>query len=163
MRSLCAFLIACILLPASANKPGAHVIAAADDPLVVLVNKIFTEANRQRRLHGVSQLEWSDSVAKEARRHSMNMMERGFFAHRDPVRGLLGARLHADKVNWSRCGENIFREHGMDDPADAAIEGWMRSPSHIQSLLDPLFTHTGVGIAISPDTEYFITQEFIRY
>jgi uncharacterized protein YkwD len=50
----------------------------------------------------------------------------------------------------------------MDDPADAAIEGWMKSPPHRRSLLDPLFTQTGVGIAISPDTEYFITQEFIR-
>lgn len=159
---MCALLIACALLPARANKPAAHLNVAVDDPLHVLVNEIFTLANRQRRLHGVPQLEWNDSVAEEARRHSMNMMDRGFFSHRDPVRGPVGARLHAAKVNWSRCGENIFREHGMDDPADAAIEGWMRSPSHLQSLLDPQFTHTGIGIAISPDTEYYITQEFIH-
>ena len=38
----------------------------------------------------------------------------------------------------------------------------MKNDSHRESLLDPLFTQTGVGIAISPDTEYFITQEFIR-
>lgn len=159
MRRLCALLIACILLPADVNKP---VAATADDPLRVLAHKIFTLANRQRRLHGVHQLEWNDRVADQARQHSLNMMERGFFSHSDPVRGPLGARLHAARVNWSRCGENIFRERGMDDPADAAIEGWMKSPSHRQSLLDPLFTQTGVGIAISPDTEYFITQEFIR-
>jgi uncharacterized protein YkwD len=85
-----------------------------------------------------------------------------FFAHSDPVRGPLGARLHAAKIGWSRCAENIFREQGMDDPADAAIDGWMSSPPHRRSVLDPQFTHTGVGIAISPDTEYFITQEFIR-
>jgi uncharacterized protein YkwD len=90
------------------------------------------------------------------------MMDHGFFAHSDPVRGPLGARLRAAKIDWSRCGENIFREQGMDDPADAAVEGWMRSSTHRGSLLDPLFTQTGVGIAISPDTEYFITQEFIR-
>jgi len=159
LRSLCSLLIACVLLPAGADAPGA---AAAGDPLRVLAQKIFTLANRQRRLHGVHQLEWNETVAGEARRHSMNMMERGFFSHSDPVRGPLGARLRAAKVGWSRCGENIFRERGMDDPADAAIEGWMRSPAHRQSLLDPLFTQTGVGIAISPDTEYFITQEFIH-
>jgi uncharacterized protein YkwD len=159
LRSLCALLIACVLLPAGADAP---VAAAAGDPLRVLAQKIFTLANRQRRLHGVHQLEWNETVAEEARRHSMNMMERGFFSHSDPVRGPLGARLRAAKVGWSRCGENIFREQGMDDPADAAIEGWMRSPAHRQSLFDPLFTQTGVGIAISPDTEYFITQEFIH-
>jgi uncharacterized protein YkwD len=162
VRSLGALLIASVLLPAGANAPVTPVAAAADDPLQALAHKIFSLANRQRRLHGVRPLEWNDTVAQEARRHSMNMMERGFFSHTDPARGPLGARLHAARAGWSRCGENIFREQGMDDPADAAIEGWMRSPAHRQGLLDPLFTQTGVGIAISPDTEYFITQEFIH-
>ena len=93
----------------------------------------------------------------------MSMMEGGFFSHTDPVRGALAARLRAAGVPWSRCGENIFREHGAEDPADDAVERWMKNDAHRQSLLDPLFTHTGIGIAISPDTEYFITQEFIRH
>lgn len=160
MRSLGALLIVWALLPSNVNQPG--LAGAADDPLGVLAHKIFTLANRQRSLHGLHQLKWNDAVAEQARQHSLNMMERGFFAHSDPVRGPLGARLHAAKIGWSRCGENIFREQGMDDPADAAIEGWMKSPPHRRSLLDPLFTQTGVGIAISPDTEYFITEEFIR-
>jgi uncharacterized protein YkwD len=160
VRSLGALLIVWALLPAGVNKSEA--LAVADDPLGILAHKVFTLANRQRRLHGLHQLEWKDAIAEEARRHSLNMMERGFFAHSDPVRGPLGARLHAVKIDWLRCGENIFREQGMDDPADAAVEGWMKSLSHRQSLLDPLFTQTGAGIAISPDTEYYVTQEFIR-
>ena len=162
MRSLRVLLIACILLPASANKPAAHIVAATDDPLYALAHKIFTLANRQRLLHGVHELAWSDTVAAQAREQSMNMMDRGFFSHTDPVRGVLAARLSAAGIPWSRCGENIFREHGADDPTDEAVERWMKNDSHRQSLLDPLFTHTGVGIAISPDTEYFITQQFIR-
>jgi uncharacterized protein YkwD len=162
MRSLCALFVACILLPAGANKPGASVMAAADDPLGSLTRKVLALANRQRRLHGVHELAWSDAVAAQAREHSINMIERGFFSHTDPVRGVLSARLRSAGIPWSRCGENIFREHGADDPAEDAVEGWMKNPSHRQSLLDPLFTHTGVGIAISPDTEYFITQQFIR-
>ena len=160
MRWLGAFLIVWALLPDGVNQSEA--LAAADDPLRALAHKVFTLANRQRSLHGLHQLKWNDAVAEQARRHSLNMMERGFFAHSDPVRGPLGARLHAAKIDWLRCGENIFREHGMEDPADAAVEGWMKSPPHRGSLLDPLFTQTGVGIAISPDTEYFITEEFIR-
>lgn len=162
MRSLCAFLMAWVLLPAGVNQPEAFAAPAANDPLGALAHKVFTLANRQRRLHGLRQLEWNDAVAEQARQHSLRMMDHGFFAHSDPVRGPLGARLRAAKIDWSRCGENIFREQGMDDPADAAVEGWMRSSTHRGSLLDPLFTQTGVGIAISPDTEYFITQEFIR-
>jgi uncharacterized protein YkwD len=154
--------MAWVLLPAGVNQPEALAAPAANDPLGALAHQVFALANRQRRLHGLRQLEWNDAVAEQARQHSLHMMERGFFAHSDPVRGPLGARLRAAKIDWSRCGENIFREQGMDDPADAAVEGWMRSSMHRGSLLDPLFTQTGVGIAISPDTEYFITQEFIR-
>jgi uncharacterized protein YkwD len=145
--------------PASRYAPAA---AAAEDPLERLNRKVFALANRQRRLHGLHDLAWNDVLAKQARVQSTNMMERGFFAHDDPVRGGLPARLHAAGIPWIRCGENIFREQGLDDPPDAAVDGWMKSPAHRESLLDPLFTQTGVGIAISPDTEYFITQIFIR-
>jgi len=147
--------IALVLLPAGPS-------AATDDPLLPLARKVFSLANRQRQLHGLTPLQWNKALAEQARLQSTSMMERGFFGHVDPVRGPLSARLNATGVRWSRCGENIFREHGMDDPADEAVEGWMKSPAHRSSLLDPLFTETGVGIAISPETEYYITQEFIR-
>ncbi|MBZ5594656.1 MAG: CAP domain-containing protein [Acidobacteriia bacterium] len=163
MRLCCVLLLALVLLLAGWHRPAAsRPRADEDDPLGPLARKVFALANRQRRLHGVHELEWSEALAEPARRHSMDMMRSGFFSHTDLAGSTPGLRLRAASISWSRCGENIFREHGMDDPADAAIEGWMRSPSHRQSLLDPLFTQTGVGIAISPDTDYFITQELIR-
>ena len=142
--------------------PAVLAAAPADDPLGRLARKVFDLANRQRRLHGVRPLEWSNALAEQARLQSTNMMERGFFSHTDPVRGKLAARLTAAGIRWSRCGENIFREKGLDDPADAAVDGWMKSPAHREGLLDPLFTHAGVGIAVSPDTEYFVTETFVR-
>lgn len=164
MRRL--LIIALVLLPIGGGgaplRPIGLSSAAADDPLLPLARKVFDLVNRQRRLHGVTPFEWNNALAEQARLHSASMMERGFFAHVDPVRGPLAARLNAAGVRWSRCGENIFREQGMDDPAYEAVEGWMKSPAHRSSLLDPLFTATGVGIAISPTTEYFITQVFIR-
>ena len=136
--------------------------STAPDPLRALTRKVFDKVNRQRRLHGFHELAWSDEVAAQARLQSSNMMERGFFSHADPMRGNLASRLNGAGIRWSRCGENIFREQGMDEPTDEAVEGWMRSPAHRASILDPLFTQTGVGIAISANTEYFITQIFVR-
>ena len=150
------FLVAGWTHPAA---PGPGVTSA--DPLGALARKIFDLSNRQRRLRGVRELEWSDLLAVQARRHSMDMMQNGFFSHKGRTGATLAMRLRGAGIRWSRCGENIFREKGMDDPADATIEGWMKSPSHRHSLLDPLFAQTGVGIAISPDTEYFVTQDFI--
>ena len=147
----------------SSTQPASYRAAPGStrDPLAAMARKIFDKANRQRRLHAVGQLEWNDAVAGQARIASMRMMDGGFFSHVNPERGALAKRLNAAAIRWTLCGENIFREHGMEDPADAAIEGWMKSPAHRQSLLEPAFTQTGVGIAISPDTEYFITQIFI--
>jgi uncharacterized protein YkwD len=136
--------------------------AAGEDPLRALNRKVFDKVNRQRRLHGLRELAWDEAVAGQARLQSSRMMDRGFFSHSDPLFGGLGVRLNAAGVSWNRCGENIFREKGMEDPPDEAVEGWMKSPSHRESILDPLYTQSGVGIAISPDTEYFITQIFIR-
>ncbi len=135
---------------------------AAPDPLRAITRKVFDKVNRQRRLHGLLELTWNDAVAAQARLQSTNMMERGFFSHVDPLHGSLASRLNRAGIGWHRCGENIFREQSLEEPADEAVEGWMRSPAHRASILDPLFTQTGVGIAISADTEYFITQIFIR-
>jgi uncharacterized protein YkwD len=144
------------------SPPPAAPAVAAEDPLRSLELQVLSSVNRQRQLHRIRMLEWRDDVAEQARLHSKNMMERGFFSHVDPVRGPLAQRLNAAHIRWVRCGENIFREKGLDDPVNAAVDGWMRSPAHREIMLDPRFTHTGVGIAISPDTEYFITQIFIR-
>jgi len=127
-----------------------------------LEKQVIAEANRQRALHGVPELKWDDAVADQARSHSINMMQRGFFSHIDPERGALAARLDGAGIGWTRCGENIYQEKGLDDPVQSAVEGWMNSPQHRKNLLDPLFTLSGVGIAISPDTDYFITQIFIH-
>ncbi|HKW97820.1 MAG TPA: CAP domain-containing protein [Bryobacteraceae bacterium] len=135
---------------------------APDDPLRSLALKVFEGVNRERSLHRLPKLKWSDALAEQARLESTNMMERGFFSHTDPVRGPLAERLNAAGIRWSRCSENIFREQGMDDPAESAVEGWMKSPPHREGLLDSLVTETGVGIAVSPDTEYFITQIFLH-
>ena len=135
---------------------------AAPDPLRALTRRVFEKVNRQRRLHGLRELAWNDAVAAQARLQSSNMMERGFFSHADPLRGSLASRLSAAGISWNRCGENIFREKGLDEPDDEAVEGWMKSSAHRTSILDPLFTQTGVGIAISADREYFITQIFVR-
>jgi uncharacterized protein YkwD len=135
---------------------------AADDPLRPLAQKVLAAANRERRAHGAGELVWDDALADQARRQSTNMMERGFFSHLDPVRGPLAIRLSASGIRWVLCAENLFRERGLDDPPEAAVDGWMKSPAHRAAMLGPSFTHSGVGIAISPDTEYFITEIFVR-
>lgn len=53
-------------------------------------------------------------------------------------------------VNARAMGENIAG--GQATPEDA-VRDWMNSPSHRESILDPRFKRTGVGVAFT-DSEY---------
>ncbi len=134
--------------------------AAAPD-LRKIERRVFDLVNQERRRAGVPPLQWDDALAAEARRHSYNMMARWFFSHEDPIRGALNKRLKSANLPWGRCAENIFSEQGYADPAEMAVQGWLKSPGHRANMLDPRLTHTGIGAAQRSDATIYITQDFI--
>ncbi len=142
---------------------GAAVLVrgAPDADMRAMEQEIFRRVNEQRRREGVPELAWNEDLAKEARRHSYNMVARWFFAHEDPARGSLSRRLRASRISWRRCAENLFTEKGYPDLAQKAVEGWWNSPGHRTNMLDRRLTRTGIGIAVRVDDTFFVTQEFI--
>jgi uncharacterized protein YkwD len=124
--------------------------------------RIFTGVNQLREERGLAQLEWSDEIARCARQQSGRKVELRFEGHNDPERGSVAQRLRAAGIEWSRCGENIFMEKGWDDPVNFAIVFWWYSAGHQANMLDPNFTHTGVGLAQGADEAWFATQIFTK-
>lgn len=123
----------------------------------------FELINSERSHAGLPQLHWSDKVADVARYHSNNMAERNFFSHQ----GLDGAFVdeRAAKLNmgrWSAIGENIAFMKGFDNPVEIAVQQWLQSPGHKRNLLNPDWTETAIGLAVSADGKYYFTQVFIR-
>ncbi|MGA2938110.1 MAG: CAP domain-containing protein [Syntrophobacteraceae bacterium] len=130
--------------------------------LAKLEMSVFAEINQQRRNNGLRDLIWREDIARVARLHSSNMGGREFFSHEDPVEGDLKQRLTKFGVNdWASAGENIFKESGVYNPARQAVEGWMNSPGHRKNILNPAFTHTGIGAAFGHDHFLYFTQDFI--
>ncbi len=80
-----------------------------------------------------------DAVAKK---HSLDMARNNFFGHTSPQFGGLAKRLEAAGLSPSRSGENIagsttpFRIH----------RNLMDSPAHRINILNPNYTHVGIGI-----------------
>ena len=136
--------------------------AYPDEDLERLEKKLFEAVNQRRKQAGMAPLAWSGSLATEARRHSFAMMEGGFFAHRDPVRGDLERRINESeaKMLWRRIAENLHQQRGATDPISAAVEGWMKSAGHRKNILDASYTTSGIGIAIAGDGTYYATQIF---
>lgn len=127
-----------------------------------LERKIFSMLNSVRRAEGLSELEWSDDVAAVARLHSQNMAEAKFFSHRGTDGSMVDDR--ADKIGlgaWRTIGENIAYMRGYDDPAGLAVEKWMESTAHRKNLLGPNWQQSAVGVAITPDGTYYMTQVFL--
>jgi uncharacterized protein YkwD len=116
--------------------------------------------NEERRRAGLQSLAWDDRLAEQARAHSRRMVERGFFEHRDPELGDLGARLKRARIRCFTCAENIFQQQGHLNPPAVAVENWMKSPGHRANILTPAFTRTGVGVAVRRDGTHFFTQIF---
>jgi uncharacterized protein YkwD len=122
---------------------------------------VFNEVNRLRAEQGIQPLKKNEKLQRAARHHSYDMASLGYFAHEDLSGKNLKQRLGALSVSWSRIAENIAK--CLDDnPARAAVEGWLQSKGHRRNILNPEFTETGIGAYTGPDGEVSFCQIFMR-
>jgi uncharacterized protein YkwD len=50
---------------------------------------------------------------------------------------------------------------GYDDPASLAVEKWLESTAHRKNLLGPRWQESAVGVAVTPDGTYYMTEVFL--
>lgn len=127
-----------------------------------LERNVFELLNGERRSQGLPALEWSDNVAAVARLHSQNMAEEKFFSHRGSDGSMVDDR--ADRIGlgaWRTIGENIAYMRGYEDPAALVVEKWMQSTAHRKNLLGTNWKESAVGVSITRDGTYYLTQVFL--
>lgn len=124
--------------------------------------RVFAAVNIERAKRGLPTLGWDEAVAEVARLHSRRMAENEFFAHQDPATGNVRTRLEKAGVGWQRCAENLYRERGYPSVVDSAISGWMESPAHQENMLGREYNRSGIGIAVSRNETFYVTQVFIK-
>ncbi|WP_246940295.1 CAP domain-containing protein [Bacillus pinisoli] len=115
--------------------------------------QIIDITNMIRKRHKVNDVKWHEPTSQVAFLHSMDMMKNGYFSHDSPTAGGLADRLEAGKIKYHLAGENIAAKY-VD--GIAAVEGWLNSEGHRETLLNNKFTHLGVGVY-----EKYYTQNFI--
>ena len=129
--------------------------------------RVFQFTNEARRKNGLSPLEPDKTLMTLARRKSDDMIKRHYFSHPDPEGKTIRERYAEVKPTVGGMvgvGENISIQgkNAYDDTTTAArriVDGFMVSPGHRQNILQPAYTHLGIGISIK-DKEYFVTQCF---
>lgn len=135
---------------------------------------MFRLLNATRRHHlpgwvGTADLTWHDDLAAVSRQHSADMLRRQYVAHVTPEGVTAAQRLQQRGVRYVACGENIgivYGETAHDEQAVHDIHNaFMNQPrsltNHRGNLLNPIWTHVGIGIAYNPDGALVATQSFI--
>lgn len=101
--------------------------------------------NAARRDAGASDLSWCRALANNAQSYADVLRDWGQISHTGPDGSTLSSRLAASGYSgWNLAGENLAS--GQPD-AVAVLNAWFDSAPHRANLLNPAYTHFGVGRA----------------
>lgn len=155
-----------------------------------IARQIHDRTNAERVQNGLTELAWSDSLARLAGVHSDDMARRTFFSHHNPEghdandRGAalgMTCRYEIGDTIYRGFSENIFRVgtyRGWREESDGVtttrtydyrpeaafapeiVTGWMHSPGHRANILQPTSRAEGLALAASADGNLYVTQVF---
>ncbi|RVW01875.1 CAP domain-containing protein [Rhodococcus xishaensis] len=121
-----------------------------------VVQQIVSATNAERRIRGLRPLAYDSVLTGVAQRWSNTMATTGNFRHNPSY-------TREMRPGWTRAAENIINGRPPESGTDL-VRRWMNSPGHRANILNPDFTHLGVGYAISGrDGRHFATQNFGTY
>jgi uncharacterized protein YkwD len=104
--------------------------------------------NEERTKRGLSKVEADAELRTVALAHSVDMTENHFFSHVSPTTKSAEDRVAKAKVRISKVGECL----ALDATPASAHQGLLGSPAHRAAMLDPVFTHVGIGVAFDEPT-----------
>jgi len=131
-----------------------------------LEDLVFELTNQARKARGLHPLIQDADLTQVARAFSDDMLVRRFFDHTTPDGVTFDERLTDRYPHRVRLmGENIWYASGYNigkirQVAQEIVDDWMSSPGHRENMLDPKFTHLGVGVSARNHT-IRATQEFV--
>jgi uncharacterized protein YkwD len=115
--------------------------------------QIFELTNIIRLKYSKNPLLWDESTSDVSFLHSKDMLEQQYFSHESKDGRTLSDRLQEGNVEFMQAGENIAANY---TDGIAAVEGWMNSEGHRNTMLNDEYTHLGVGAY-----KKYYTQNFL--
>ncbi|MGI6129022.1 MAG: CAP domain-containing protein [bacterium] len=119
--------------------------------------RLFELANQARVEAGLKPLQLDMRLVETARIKSADMVSNDYFGHISPTLGSPFDQMQRAKISYRTAGENLAGA----PTADSAHSGLMNSPGHRANILNPNFTHVGIGIAKGSQYGIIFTQQFI--
>ncbi|MCA1022225.1 CAP domain-containing protein [Halobacillus litoralis] len=111
--------------------------------------------NQEREKQGLEPLKLDTELSGAAKDKSLDMQNNDYFSHTSPTYGSPFDMMDQYGIDYRTAGENIAM--GQTSP-EQVVEGWMNSQGHRENIMNPDFTHIGVGHA---EEGNYWTQMFI--
>ena len=147
--------------PASASAGCEHKYAhPAEASNATVKRATLCLLNRQRKAHGRRALKPNKRLARAARKHARDMVERNYFSHTAPGGvSFVDRIMRQDYVNpgegWT-LGENLaWGSYQLATPK-SIVRSWMHSLGHRANILNTSVREIGIGVvqgAPEPGTE----------
>ncbi|PLR97741.1 hypothetical protein CVD19_08575 [Bacillus sp. T33-2] len=104
--------------------------------------RVVELTNIQRRNNGLRDLVADNQLSSVAQAKSNDMQSKKYFSHTSPTYGSPFDMMRDFGVTYRAAGENIAMGQRS---ADEVVNAWMNSEGHRKNILNPSFTHIGVG------------------
>jgi len=128
------------------GQSASYQLSASEQKMIDLVNQ-------ERAKAGVAPLKVDLELCRVARIKSQDMKDNNYFSHTSPTYGSPFEMMKSFGISYRTAGENIAKHSSVE----GAHTGLMNSEGHRKNILNPNFTHIGIGIV---DNRYY-TQMFI--
>ncbi|RDI43113.1 CAP domain-containing protein [Falsibacillus pallidus] len=129
--------------------------SAQNGALSAYEQQVVDLTNKERTQRGLSPLKVDTALSKMARDKSADMQKNNYFDHQSPTYGSPFDMMKKYGISYQSAGENIAM--GQQTPQEV-VNAWMNSQGHRENILNPNYTHIGVGYV---ENGHYWTQEFI--
>ena len=106
--------------------------------------------NDLRSGKGLAPLKVNAELTSIGRRWSATMAANGSISHNPDFPNWVSA-------DWTKLGENV----GVGPRVSTLHEAFVNSPGHYKNLVEPSFTHVGVGVVVTGDGTMFTSHQFM--
>lgn len=114
--------------------------------------------NKDRVAHGLNPLQADMRLTRLARMKSQDIVDNNYFAHQSPTYGSAFDMFRANNISFIRGGENLSKAGSVG----VSHLRLMNSTNHRTNLLNPHWTHVGIGIVNNTPSGIVATQMFIQ-
>lgn len=148
-RLLLATIVAVLATLLPLGSVGGAAAGAAPDPVAAEADFV-ARINALRAAKGLAPLTVHGELVDLGRRWSTTMADADRIWHNPDLTTSVAA-------DWRKLGENV----GVGMSVGKLFDAFVASPSHYENLVEPEFTHVGVGVVIGRDGALFTAHQFM--